>query len=174
RRDRAVYLVTGPPAAGKTTVARLLAARFARGAHVEGDYFRRAVVTGREEMTPDASPAALRQLRLRYRIAASAADAYAAAGFTVALDDVVAGPLLRTMVRSIATRPLHVVVLLPSQATLAARATARGASGYTHFTVGQLHELFSSGTPAIGLWLDNGTQSPDETVDEILTRTGRR
>src|SRR6185437_7246792 len=35
--EPAVYLVTGPMAAGKTTVARLLAGRFARGVHLEGD-----------------------------------------------------------------------------------------------------------------------------------------
>jgi GrpB-like predicted nucleotidyltransferase (UPF0157 family) len=81
-------------AAGKTTVARLLAARFARGVHLEGDFFRRSIVRGREEMTPELSPAALDQLRLRYRLAAAAADTYAEAGFSVALEDVVAGPLL--------------------------------------------------------------------------------
>jgi len=74
-------------AAGKSTVARLLAARFERGVHLEGDFFRRAVVSGRAETTPDASPEALDQLRLRYRLAASYFDA----GFTVALEDVVAG-----------------------------------------------------------------------------------
>lgn len=47
----AVFLVSGPMAAGKSTVARLLAARFERGVHLEGDVFRRSIVRGREEMT---------------------------------------------------------------------------------------------------------------------------
>jgi adenylate kinase family enzyme len=72
--DRAVYLITGPMAAGKTTVARLLAEQFERGVHLEGDVFRRSIVSGREEMTPEQAPAALEQLRLRYRLAAAAAD----------------------------------------------------------------------------------------------------
>jgi adenylylsulfate kinase-like enzyme len=71
-----VYLITGPMAAGKTTVAGLLARRFERGVHLEGDVFRRSIVTGREEMTQDPSEQALEQPRLRYRLAASAADAY--------------------------------------------------------------------------------------------------
>jgi len=68
----AVYLITGPMAAGKSTVARLLASRFARAAHLEGDIFRRSIVSGRVEMTPEPSPEALAQLRLRYRLAATA------------------------------------------------------------------------------------------------------
>ena len=90
----AIYLITGPMAAGKSTVARLLAGRFERGVHVEGDFFRRSIVSGRVEMTPDASPGAVEQLRLRYRLAAATADACFEAGFTVALEDVMAGDFL--------------------------------------------------------------------------------
>lgn len=86
----AIYLITGPIAAG--TVARLLAQRFERGVYLEGDFFQRSIVSGRVEMTPDAAPEAVEQLRLRYRLAAAAADAYFEAGFFVALEDVVAGP----------------------------------------------------------------------------------
>ncbi len=71
--------------------------------HLEGDVFRRSIVGGREEMTPDASPEALDQVSLRYRLAAAAAGTCFEAGFTVGLEDVVAGPLLgdyRTMIRS--------------------------------------------------------------------------
>jgi cytidylate kinase len=35
-----VYLITGPMDAGTSTVARLLASRFERGVHLEGDVFR--------------------------------------------------------------------------------------------------------------------------------------
>jgi uridine kinase len=36
-----IVLVTGPQAAGKTTVSTLLARRFERGVHLDGDAFRR-------------------------------------------------------------------------------------------------------------------------------------
>jgi GrpB-like predicted nucleotidyltransferase (UPF0157 family)/cytidylate kinase len=166
-----IYLLTGPMAAGKTTIARLLAARFARGVYLEGDFFRRSIVRGREEMTPELSPAALEQLRLRYRLAASAADAYYEAGFNVALEDVVAGPLLgeyRVMIRS---RPCHVIVLLPSVEAVAARERGRQQKGYTHWTVEQLYEGFVTTTPRIGVWLDTTNLTAHETVDAVLAST---
>ena len=169
--SRAVFLITGPSAAGKSTVARLLATRFARGVHVEGDVFRRSIVSGRHEMTPDPTPEALEQLRLRYRLGAAAADAYADAGFTVVLEDVVAGPLLAEWVALVRSRPQHVVVLVPSVEAIAAREEARPEVGYARWPVERLHDAFARGTPRIGLWLDTSAQKPAETVDEILSRT---
>jgi predicted kinase len=166
-----VYLISGPMAAGKTTVARLLAERFGRGVHLEGDVFRRSIVSGRAEMTPEASPEALAQLRLRYRLAAAAADTYFEGGFSVVVEDVVAGPLLgeyRTMIRS---RPCHVVVLLPSLEAVAERERQRLDRGYEHWSVEQLYEGFVRGTPRTGLWLDTTDLTPAETVDAILSGT---
>jgi chloramphenicol 3-O-phosphotransferase len=158
-------------AAGKSTVARLLAERFERGVYLEGDFFRRSVVSGRVEVTPDASPEAAEQLRLRYRLAATAADAYCQAGFTVALEDVVAGPLLAEYMTLIRSRPCHVIVLMPSLEALAAREAARHNKGYEQWTVGELYEGFATKTPRIGHWLDTSEQTAEETVEEILART---
>ena len=166
-----VFLITGPSASGKSTLGRLLADRFERGVCLEGDVFRRSIVRGRAEMTPDPSPEALRQLRLRYRIAAAAADAYAAEGFSVVVEDVVAGPLLEECIALVRTRPLHVVVLMPSLAAIAARESGREEIGYADFSIEQLHEGFVGGTTRIGLWLDTSEQTPRETVEEILARS---
>jgi adenylylsulfate kinase-like enzyme len=163
-----VILVTGPMAAGKSTVARMLASGFPRGVYLDGDSFRRAVAAGREEMTPEPSAEALRQLRTRYRVAAAAADLYVDAGFTVVVEDVVAGRDLEAMTTLIRTRPLHVVVLLPSRQTIAAREAGRAQVGYGAFTVDALYDEFEHRTPRIGTWLDTTEQSADETVAAIL------
>jgi chloramphenicol 3-O-phosphotransferase len=159
-------------AAGKTTVARLLAARFERGVHLEGDVFRRSIVSGREEVTPELLPEAVAQLRLRYRLAAAAADTYAEAGFTVALDDVVAGKLLEEYRGMIQSRPCHVVVLLPSIEAVAAREASREHRGYWAWSVEELYEGFQHSTPRIGTWIDSSRLTPEETVTAVLAQTG--
>jgi predicted kinase len=58
----AVVLITGVMASGKSTVAELLARQLPRAAHIRGDVFRRMVVSGREELLPEATTEARAQL----------------------------------------------------------------------------------------------------------------
>ncbi|MFD1047854.1 AAA family ATPase, partial [Kibdelosporangium lantanae] len=101
-------LITGIQAAGKSTVAQLLAERLPKSVHVRGDLFRRMVVNGRVDVTPPPSEEAMRQLRLRYRLMASTCDAYAQAGFDVVAQDVIIGDVLSEVVDMFATPP-HVI-----------------------------------------------------------------
>ena len=175
--DAAMVLITGIPAAGKSTVADRLARRFERGVHVRGDVFRRMVVTRRYEMTSTPAEAAWRQLRLRYRLAAQTADAYCEAGFSVVVQDVAIGPLLTTYVNAIRARPLVLVVLAPQPEVVARREAARTKVAYRDdaATITALDAALRQETPRIGLWIDTSTQSPDETVDEIIQAwTNRR
>jgi cytidylate kinase len=169
---RPVVLVTGVSAAGKSTVADLLARRFERGVHVRGDVFRRMVVAGREEMSAAPSDEAWRQLRLRYRLGAQAADAYHEAGFAVVVQDVVIGAVLADYVAAIRSRPLVVVVLAPRPDVVAAREAARAKVAYREGAAGAaaLDRALRGETPRIGLWLDTSDQRPDQTVDAIVER----
>jgi chloramphenicol 3-O-phosphotransferase len=169
--EGSVFLLTGIPAAGKSTVADGLARRFARSVHVRGDEFRRMVVSGRVAMAPNASPEALAQLRLRYRLAAMTTDAWHEAGFTVVVQDVVVGPVLAEQVAAIASRPLYLVVLAPSPAVVGRREAARRKTGYDDgWSIEEFDAGFRATTPRIGLWIDSSVQTPDETVDEIIRR----
>lgn len=168
--DSAVYLITGIQAAGKSTVAQALAQRLPRSAHVRGDTFRRFIIGGRAQMSPEPSAAALDQLRLRHALAAHTADGYASAGFTAILQDVVLGEFLPWTIDQIKTRPLYVVVLVPTPAAVAAREAGRDKAAYDGFTVESLHEVLRTQTPRIGLWLDTSDLTVEQTVDRILER----
>jgi chloramphenicol 3-O-phosphotransferase len=163
-------LVTGIQAAGKSTIAQLLAERLPRSVHVRGDLYRRMVINGRADMTPDPTPEAVRQLRLRHRLTALTCDEYFGAGFTVVAQDVILGTHLTETIGLIRQRPLLVVVLAPTPEAVAAREAARGKTAYDRWTIEALDHGLRTETPHIGLWLDTSHQSPDETVDEILSR----
>jgi chloramphenicol 3-O-phosphotransferase len=165
-----VWIVTGISAAGKSPVAAALADRFERSVHVEGDAIRAFVRRGRTEMTPGASAAALDQLRLRYGAAASIADRYAAAGFTVVWDDVIVGPLLADAIELVTARPRRLVVLAPRADVVAAREAGRTKSGYHAFDVEGLDRTLRTETSRIGLWLDTSELTVEETVDAVLRR----
>jgi len=121
-------------------------------------------------MTPDPCEEALRQLRLRYRLAAGVSDVYFEAGFTVITQDVILGDDLADMTALIRGRPLFVVVLAPSADAIAAREAARGKTAYGTWAIDELDDVLKHQTPRLGLWLDTTGQTPAETVDEILTR----
>lgn len=90
-----------------------------------------ARVNGRVDMTPEPSDAALRQLRLRHRLAAAASNDYFGEGFTVVAQDIILGEHLTEMVQMIHQRPLLVVVLAPQAEAVAAREAARAKNAYS-------------------------------------------
>jgi cytidylate kinase len=111
--SKAVVLITGISAAGKSTVALALAERLPQSVHILGDSFRRMIVNGRADITPALDHEAVRQLHLRYRLAAAVTDAYFEAGFTVIVQDLVLGADLAELTTTIRSGPLLVVVLAP-------------------------------------------------------------
>jgi chloramphenicol 3-O-phosphotransferase len=168
--EPAIVLITGIQAAGKSTIAQLLAERLPRSVHIRGDLFRRMVINGRVDMTPDPSEEALRQLRLRHRLTAATCDTYFQEGFTVVAQDVILGEHLTDMVELIQQRPLLVVVLAPRPEAIAAREAARGKNAYNQWTIHLLDDALRNQTPRLGLWLDTSDQTPDDTVNQILIR----
>ncbi len=136
------------------------------------------IVSGRVEYEPEADDAdggeradggeGEAQLRLRYRLSAATADAYAQAGFTAVVQDVVLGADLATYVRLVRTRPLYVIVLAPNAAAVAAREAGRAKTGYGAWTVEQLDGALRAQTPRIGLWVDSSELTVGETVEAIL------
>jgi len=167
----ALFVISGVSAAGKSTVARLLAERFERGICVPGDAIREMVVSGRVEVGPDAEDEALRQLVMRYAGALSVADVYLNGGFDVVVEDVIVGPILREFLSLVPVPEFHLVFLDPDAAALERREQERSkvAYGPDRWSVGGLLAVLREETDRIGLWLDTTGLSAEQTVEAILS-----
>lgn len=161
-------------ASGQSPVAQHLAERFPRSVHLRGDIFRRMIVNSEEDIEPVMSDAALEQLRLRYRLAVTAAQQYCDSGFTVIYQDVILGTLLGEVVELLKNASpayrLHVIVLCPSVDVVTARENARKKTGYGAWSPAQLDNILRTETLRIGLWLDTSDFSVEETVNTILSQ----
>ena len=167
-----IVLITGIMAAGKSSVAQALAERLPRSVHLRGDVFRRMIVRGQAAVTPCNWDEAERQVHLRYRIAAQAAAEYAAAGFTVAYQDVILGADLQMVIDLLDPRrqPLAVVVLAPAADVAARRDRERAKTGYGGWTAEELDASLRAETPRVGLWLDTSAMTVDQTVELVFSR----
>lgn len=170
-----VVLVTGMQAAGKSTVAPLLAARLGPpAATLDGDVFYRGVVAGAEIMTPEPSAEALRQLQVRYDASALIAQHYADAGFDFVCSDIVLGEDVAKWFDRLRGVERYLVVLVPSVESIVEREIGRGGNNSYRDWGASLQDgvrALMAGLediPRRGLWIDSSGQTPARTVDEIL------
>jgi len=141
-----LLVVSGPPGAGNSTVARRLADRRPKSALVEGDASFGFLANG---AIPPWLPEAHEQNKHITEIAAGVAGAFVERGFAVVYDGVVGPWLIDAFAAATGLDSLDYVVLLPSVETCVDRVRTRRGPGFTDEAAARgMHADFASSNVA--------------------------
>lgn len=176
-----IFLISGAPGSGKTSVATALMQSFPLGLHLPVDDLREWVVSGIAHPVPTWTEETERQFCLARQGAAQVARLYAEAGFAVAVADVL-DPFsaYRFFIEALPDCVLHPVLLWPRLEVALERNALRTNKGFDtealHEPIRRIYQHFSGLRFVEEGWtvLDNSDISVEETVTAILERTGTR
>lgn len=119
-----ILILTGPPAAGKTTLGPLLAKQLERCAVVDVDQVRAMLV--QPHIAPWRGEAGMAQLRLGAHNACTLAQNFVAVGYSVVILDVLTDETAQLYRAQLAEHQPTIVLLLPSLAEVLHRNQVRG------------------------------------------------
>ena len=181
-KKQPIFILTGTPASGKSSVAKALLQCFTFGVHIPVDNLRGLVVSGLSNPIGSWDEETDRQFRLARDSAAQIAKVYAQGGFAVVIDDVIfPDAVAHHYDEPLASFEVYKVLLRPTVEIALARNMARNIDVdnaqlgkiiepiYAHFATFDLERMVMDG------WciLDTSHLSVAETVSEIFVRVGR-
>jgi adenylylsulfate kinase-like enzyme len=162
-----IWLVTGTPGAGKSTIANLLARSWPRAACIEGDVLQGFIVAGGVPPGHEPRKEAVIQTKLAVVNQALLAKSYADAGFCAVLDFVVATrERLDIIRRVIGPHPLYLLVLDPGPEEVLRRDAGRENKHVAAFFLDHIDQLRAN-LSGVGLWWTDTESSPEQVVSGV-------
>lgn len=174
-----IFLVVGPPAVGKSSTSRALAARFPKSVHIPVDDFRNMVVSGIKLPGAEWNEELAQQVALARSSAVHMAFLYQQSGFAVVMDDFWDGNHLSDYQTLFGSPDLHRIILFPRQGEAHQRNLKRSGESsdreYLDQGIQIVYQELSAEVEKLGQegWVvvDSTSLGIEETATNILKRT---
>lgn len=168
-----IILVSGLPGSGKTSVSHRLAHGFEKGFHLQVDLVRSMVVSGAisPETTTVWNSELEDQFRLERKAASALASTYAAAGYSVVIDDVaIPANILGHYENLDRNSQFFKILLFPSVTATLLRLGGRKDEFDDIFSekLSMLHIYLKSSDKTQWNVIDTSDQTIDDTVQSVL------